>query len=159
MKRVHFSKNRTRALSVTTAIILCLWLALILLGNANRASAKWQGQIPTVSVPTVTSSPIGAIVTVTREYDQVNVRGGPGGDGVYPIVGVLIAGQQVPRTAAGVPSMQVIISGYTHMNWFGPSDISGYYALSWQKTYLEGDTRWKPLLSEQIPGVASMQSN
>ena len=45
-----------------------------------------QAQIPTVSIPTVTSSPQGAMVTVTREYDQINVRGGPGGD--YPIVGV-----------------------------------------------------------------------
>jgi hypothetical protein len=65
-------------------------------GGLEPAVAKRSGQIPTVSIPTVTSSPTGATVTVTRDYDQINVRGGPGGDGVYPIVGVLIAGQQVP---------------------------------------------------------------
>jgi len=86
-----------------------LWALLIgicsfLVGSNSQVFAKGQGQIPTVSIPTVTSSPAGAMITVTREYDQVNVRGGPGGDGVYPIVGVLIAGQQVPalgRSAGG----------------------------------------------------------
>lgn len=71
----------------------------------------------------------------------------------------ILAGQPVPVTATGTPSMQVVISGYDHLRWFGPSDISGYYSLAWQKTYLEGDTRWKPLLSEQILGVSSMRSN
>lgn len=123
MNKVHISKNRTRAFSFTSAIILCLWLTLILIGNTNRVSAKWQGQIPTVSVPTVTSSPIGAIVTVTREYDQVNVRGGPGGDGVYPIVGVLIAGQQVPalgRSAGGL-WVQIAYPG-------GPGGVAWVYS-------------------------------
>lgn len=73
-------------------------LVIILLGGVASvyASELGQIQIPTVSVPTVTSSPVGAFVTVTRDFDQVNVRGGPGGDGAYPVVGVLIAGQQVP---------------------------------------------------------------
>ena len=84
--------------------ILLMWTVGIVLFNSRPVSAGLSGQIPTVSIPTVTSSPIGAMITVTREYDQVNVRGGPGGDGVYPIVGVLIAGQQVPalgRSAGG----------------------------------------------------------
>jgi hypothetical protein len=123
MKRAHFSKSRTRALSIVTVILICLWFSLILLGSTNQASAKWQGQIPTVSVPTVTSSPVGAIVTVTREYDQVNVRGGPGGDGVYPIVGVLIAGQQVPalgRSAGGL-WIQIAYPG-------GPGGVAWVYS-------------------------------
>ena len=76
--------------------VVILVIGTILLGETKGAIAEKLGQIPTVSVPTVTSSPMGAFVTVTREYDQINVRSGPGGDGVYPIVGVLIAGQQVP---------------------------------------------------------------
>ena len=68
-----------------------------------------------------------------------------------------VAGVTVPVTAAGTPSKQVVFSGYTHFNWFGPTELTGYYALAWQKTYLEGDTRWEHLLSEQLPGVASMQ--
>lgn len=69
-----------------------------------------------------------------------------------------VAGISEPSTAAGTPSMQVVISGYTHMNWFGPSEISGHYALAWQKVYLEGDQRWASLLSEKVAGVASMKS-
>jgi hypothetical protein len=69
-----------------------------------------------------------------------------------------VAGVSAPKTAANVPSMQVVISGYTHFDWFGPTEISGHYALSWQKVFLEGDTRWAPLLSEKLLGVANMQS-
>jgi hypothetical protein len=70
-----------------------------------------------------------------------------------------VAGVNDPRTAAGTPSMQVVFSLYTHFNWFLPDEQSGFYALAWQKLYLEGDTRWKPLLAKQLSGVASMKSN
>jgi hypothetical protein len=123
MKMVFLSNMRTRTLSGGMAIVICLWLSIIYLVSTNYASAKGQGQIPTVSVPTVTSSPMGAIVTVTREYDQINVRGGPGGDGVYPIVGVLIAGQQVPalgRSAGGL-WIQIAYPG-------GPGGVAWVYS-------------------------------
>ncbi len=71
----------------------------------------------------------------------------------------VVAGCANPSTGLGTPNMQVSISGYGHMNWFGPTDISGYYALSWQKVYLEGDERWIPALSEQIFGVSRIDAN
>lgn len=67
-----------------------------------------------------------------------------------------VAGCSPPFVATGTPSMLVTISGYTHFNWFGPTQISGYYALAWQKVYLEGDERWKSLIPEQILGVAAI---
>lgn len=66
------------------------------------AYARDRIQIPTVAVPTVTSSPSVATIVVTMEQEQINVRAGP--DTEYPIVGVLIAGQRVPalgRTVGG----------------------------------------------------------
>ena len=49
-----------------------------------------------------------------------------------------------------VPKMLVTISGASHFSWFSPQDgergRSGAIALAWQKTYLDGDERWKPLL-------------
>lgn len=60
-------------------------------------------QQPTGSVPTVTGTPSGAYVTVTSDQEQINVRGGPS-TYLYPPIGVLLAGQQVPaigRTAGG----------------------------------------------------------
>jgi len=73
-----------------------VWVFAGLLGLAVVPSglAKPLGQQPTVAIPTVTSSPFGPIATVNSEQDQINVRGGPGTD--YPIVGILVAGQQVP---------------------------------------------------------------
>jgi hypothetical protein len=61
-------------------------------------------QIPTVSVPTVTGSPLGPVVSVRRDVDQdsINVRSGPSAK--YDIIGVLIVGQTVPargRTPGG----------------------------------------------------------
>ncbi|MCX8062517.1 MAG: SH3 domain-containing protein [Anaerolineales bacterium] len=59
-------------------------------------------QIPTVAIPTVTSSPSVATIVVTMDQEQINVRAGP--DTEYPIVGVLIAGQRVSalgRTVGG----------------------------------------------------------
>lgn len=52
---------------------------------------------------------------------------------------------------AGTPKMMLTISGATHFNWFGPRDAgrgaSGAAALAFQKVFLEGDERWRPLLS------------
>ena len=61
-------------------------------------------QIPTVSLPTVTGSPQGPIVSVRRDADQdsINVRSGPSAK--YDIIGVLIVGQIAPargRTPGG----------------------------------------------------------
>lgn len=66
--------------------------------------AKEIYQIPTVSIPTVTSSPTGPTATVRRDIDQdtVNVRAGP--NVKYDLIGVLIVGQVVPalgRTPGG----------------------------------------------------------
>jgi hypothetical protein len=51
-------------------------------------------QMPTVNIPTVTGTPIGAAVTVKLDQEQINVRSGPGT--FYPKVGVLLAGQVIP---------------------------------------------------------------
>jgi hypothetical protein len=67
-----------------------------------------------------------------------------------------VAGASPPRTASGTPSLQVIFSLYSHFNWFGPDNITGHYALAWNKRYLEGDERWDPWLQVQLTGVASM---
>jgi hypothetical protein len=46
--------------------------------------------------------------------------------------------------------MMVVISGATHLNWFGPTQagggVSGETALAFQKVFLEGDERWRPYL-------------
>lgn len=94
-----------------------LWLEVILLTSgilllqAYTVQAEPLAQIPTVAIPTVTGTPSGAIAIVTMEQDQINVRSGPSTD--YPIVGVLIAGQQVPALgrSAGGDWVQIVYPG------------------------------------------------
>lgn len=84
-------------------VFLCLVASGVLFGALNvRAWGEGDGsfQIPTVSIPTVTGTLPSAIAIVTQELDQINVRGGPGTD--YDLVGVLIAGQEVPALGRSV---------------------------------------------------------
>jgi uncharacterized protein YraI len=53
-------------------------------------------QQSTVSIPTVTSTKLGPMVTVNQDQEQINVRAGPGVGDEYPIVGVLEQGEKVP---------------------------------------------------------------
>jgi hypothetical protein len=70
------------------------------LGLASSVQADVVAQQPTVSIPTVTSSPFGPMVTVNQDEEQINVRGGPSQD--YPIVGVLQQGERVPALGRSV---------------------------------------------------------
>ena len=84
-------------------IIGVVWL-LIIPALDDLIDIGVDAQIPTVSIPTVTGSPLGAVVSVRRDADQdsINVRSGPSAK--YDIIGVLIVGQIAPakgRTPGG----------------------------------------------------------
>ena len=86
---------------IVYSFLVFFWVLFFILVFENVEAARLE-QIPTISIPTVTSSPSGAIAIVTLEQDQINVRSGPNTN--YPVIGVLIAGQQVPafgRTVGG----------------------------------------------------------
>ena len=101
MKTVRILKFRK---SARIGFVSCLVLVFLLWESMFDLPGKTLAQIPTGSIPTVTSSPVGAIVVVLQtEQGFANVRSGPGTLG-YEIVGVLVEGQQVPamgRTAVG----------------------------------------------------------
>jgi hypothetical protein len=54
------------------------------------------------------------------------------------------------QLADSTPKMMMVIPGATHFNWFDPKDagggMSGETALAFQKVFLEGDERWRPIL-------------
>lgn len=85
---------------LTGLFVLFLAIASLTTVLAQSIGQDDQVQIPTVSIPTVTGTPPGAIAIVTMEQDQINVRSGPSTD--YPTVGVLIAGQQVPALGRSI---------------------------------------------------------
>ena len=73
-----------------------LGIAFLIFISVREVQAGVLEQIPTVAIPTVTGTPLGPMATVRRDTDQeqINVRAGPSGR--YEIIGILIAGQQVP---------------------------------------------------------------
>jgi hypothetical protein len=93
-----------------TGSILLLLIIFTSLNTTFPVIANNPGQIPTGSVPTVTGTVTGPMVTVLPgKEDQVNVRGGPGV--FYPKVGVLLVGQQVPAKGRS-PGGDWIVVGY-----------------------------------------------
>ena len=85
-----------------------VWLLLLILliggfswiGLTSTVRLYAAAQQPTVSIPTVTSSPFGTMATVNQDQEQINVRAGPSQD--YPIVGVLQQGERVPALGRSV---------------------------------------------------------
>ncbi|MFZ3071530.1 MAG: SH3 domain-containing protein [Anaerolineaceae bacterium] len=76
--------------------IICL-VGLMALSLLPALEKPVFGQFPTVSIPTVTSSPRGAYIRViltTTEYEPINVRSGP--SSTYELVGVMLVGQEAP---------------------------------------------------------------
>jgi len=88
---------------IATCSIFIIALLIGLIGT-QVVNASPNFQIPTGAVPTVTGTSTGPLVTVRLDLDRdsINVRGGPGT--YYPIIGLLLVGQQVPakgRTSGG----------------------------------------------------------
>ncbi len=69
-------------------------------------------QQPTGSIPTVTGTPPGPVVTVYLNNDQVDVYAGPSSYD-YPAVGVMLAGQQAPALgrAEGLDWIEIQYAG------------------------------------------------
>jgi len=93
-------------LVVCTSIGL-FFIAVIGLFGVYPVRAEELNQIPTGTIPTVTSTPSGVTITVRLDQDQINVRSGPGTS--YAKVGVLIAGQQAPAKGRSVAGEWLLI--------------------------------------------------
>jgi hypothetical protein len=88
---VGMHQRKTGLLVAILLIGICSWFGF----TSNVRNIAFAQQ-PTVSIPTVTSSPFGPMVTVNSDQEQINVRAGPGVGDEYPIVGVLQKGEKVP---------------------------------------------------------------
>lgn len=72
---------------------MALFLCALTLASPTHSSV--QAQQPTGSIPTVTGTASGAVVAVDLSIPYVSVYSGPS-TYLYPAIGVLIAGQEVP---------------------------------------------------------------
>jgi hypothetical protein len=69
-------------------------------------------------------------------------------------------GAYTSSVVSGTPKMLLDIPGQSHFNWFTPTDAfgeSGSFALAFNKVFLDGDTRWKSLLTTK-PAQGTMTS-
>lgn len=83
------------------AIRLMIWIVaitgIIVLGLFSSAQTPVLAQQPTGSVPTVTGTPSGPIVTVYQNLQVIRVFSGPSSFD-YPPIGVLLANETAPAT-------------------------------------------------------------
>lgn len=87
----------------TLFIGIFIFISFVFIYNvANTVVASPPGQIPTISIPTVTGTATGPLVTVRPSQNEtsINVRSGPNRN--YAKVGVLLVGQTVE--AVGISS-------------------------------------------------------
>jgi hypothetical protein len=66
---------------------------VIILSLFSLPAGDVKAQQPTGSVPTVTGTPLGPIVTVYSDQNEINVYNGPGSDS-YAQIGILVSGQE-----------------------------------------------------------------
>jgi hypothetical protein len=111
-------------------ITLSVTVSYLLLSQVLYVKAGKIAQIPTVSIPTVTGTPLGAIaIVLTSEVGFANVRSGPSTMG-YDVIGVMVVGQQVPalgRTSGGdwIKIAYPGVPGGVAWIWSDLVDVSG----------------------------------
>jgi predicted small lipoprotein YifL/pimeloyl-ACP methyl ester carboxylesterase len=117
------------------------------MGGGGTTHASTRNKSLKTSVGLAAWSPVGAGITVPT----LLLCGSS--DGTAPCSQSQGSYRGIPEAT---PKMMVSISGATHFSWFGPTDagggVSGKYALAFQKVYLEGDERWKPILKMMASG-------
>lgn len=87
--------------------VLLGWL--LLWGASLPRAVGVQAQQPTGSIPTVTSTPLGPMVTVYQNLEIINVYAGPDMY-IYPSVGVLLRGQSVPALGRSADTDWLLIA-------------------------------------------------
>ena len=98
------NQNKTHKRWLITISLMLITFYLFLIASSYTVQAGVAAQIPTGSIPTVTGTPTGPVVSVRLDIDQpqINVRSGPGV--LYERVGLLLLGQKAiakGRTAVG----------------------------------------------------------
>jgi hypothetical protein len=110
--------NRTR---------MIVWLGAVtgmtLLGLFDPANPPVLAQQPTGSIPTVTGTPGGPVVTVYQDLPVIHVHAGPGSFD-YPSIGILLGNQSAPaigRAEERLDWIQIIYPGV-------PNSVGWVYA-------------------------------
>jgi hypothetical protein len=77
------------------ALGICVLGLAIILGSIGIPQARVLAQQPTGSIPTVTGTPSGPLVTVYSDRNSIGVYAGPSSY-LYPQIGIVLAGETMP---------------------------------------------------------------
>ncbi len=83
----------SRSFKASLWVLMALALTALALYSPTMTTVR--AQQPTGSIPTVTGTPLGPMVTVNQDVDLVYVRAGPSSF-FYPKIGVLLRGESAP---------------------------------------------------------------
>ncbi len=107
---------------------LSLLFSLAVLASAlvagSSVTASVLAQQPTGSIPTVTSTPTGPVVSVDPSLGQIDVYSGPSSFN-YPAIGILLTGASVPALARAEGTDDWIMIRYPGV----PGSVGWVYAL------------------------------
>ncbi len=98
--------------------------AAILLEVSLPGQPAVHAQQPTGSIPTVTGTPVGPVVSVDPSLEQIDVYAGPGSFN-YPAIGVLLTGVKVPALGRARGDDNWIMIRYEGV----PGSVGWVYAL------------------------------
>jgi hypothetical protein len=87
-------KNRYSRFILRLILLAGCILSGLIISNIPSVQAGSLAQQPTGSIPTVTGTPVNATVKVYENQMMINVHTGPGQN--YPVIGILVAGQETP---------------------------------------------------------------
>jgi hypothetical protein len=82
-----------------------VFLALFLCASQQNVLA----QQPTVSIPTVTGTSTGPMITVPQDQVFINVRSGPSQD--FPLIGILVTGEKTPALGISGDYVEIVYMG------------------------------------------------
>lgn len=126
-------------------------ILLILTGFSINVAAKEPAQQPTVSIPTVTGTPLGTYIRVNIDQDQVFVRRGPGVD--YDDIGILLPreiAKAIGRSAGGNWIKIVYAGSPDGTGWVYSKIVTIFYDSSDELPIIEPPATSTPLVTPTI---------
>ncbi len=112
---MHVRKFLVMALPAALALLLALSIPI---------QRQVIAQQPTGSIPTVTGTPVGPVVSVDPSLGQIDVYAGPGSFN-YPAVGILLTGEKAPALGRARGDENWIMIHYDGV----PGGVAWVYAL------------------------------
>lgn len=117
------------------------WKSAVTLAGHNATATGWEASARRSTIPTL----------MLNGATDATILGGFGqSEAAY---------EAIPD---GTPKLLYVFSTLGHFDWGSPGaglNAVGRYVMAWEKTFLEGDERYRPFLLEEGPFASTWESN